>query len=46
MKNTIAILVQTADLKKTVRKQQADQRPQRDDHVPAESRLLQSSVHL
>lgn len=31
---------------KTVRKQQADQRPQRDDHVPAESRLLQSSVHL
>lgn len=31
---------------KTVRKQQADQRPQRDDHVPAESRLLQSSVYL
>lgn len=31
---------------KTVRKQQADQCPQRDDHVPAESRLLRSSVYL
>lgn len=32
--------------KNQCRKQQADQRPQRDDHVPAESRLLQSSVLL
>ena len=31
---------------KTVRKQQADQCPQRDDHVPAENRLLRSSVYL